>query len=141
MGAVALTVGCVQAPDRQGPYPDGDINLIVPAKAGETTDALLDAEPDGHTLMISSVGSTVVTPLLFPEKDYGFDDFRFLGVVHSAPVVLFTAADSPVDSAETLLVLARPSGETEGGAELLDGEGATSIRVNTTSPSSPSLTS
>jgi tripartite-type tricarboxylate transporter receptor subunit TctC len=143
MGAVALTAGCVQSPNRSGPYPHGGINLIVPAEAGETTDtvaravapclanrlgvsvvvqnrpggdgtrghrALLDAESDGYTLMISSVGSTVVTPLLLPQQDYNFDDFRFLGVVHSAPVVLFTAADSPVDSAETLLEMAKSGG-------------------------------
>lgn len=142
MSAVALTAGCGQTPDSR-PYPDGDITLIVPAEAGETTDtvaravapclagklgvtvavrnqpgqdgvlgnrALLDAEPDGRTLMISSVGSTVVTPLLPPKKDYGYDDFRFLGVVHSAPVVLFTAANSPVDSAGTLLRTAKADG-------------------------------
>ena len=49
--------------------------------------------------MISSVGPTAVTPLLLPERPYGYDDFDYLGAVRSAPVVLFTAADSPVDSA------------------------------------------
>ncbi|MFC4856848.1 tripartite tricarboxylate transporter substrate binding protein [Actinophytocola glycyrrhizae] len=143
MGAVVLTAGCVQTPGRSGPYPDGDIDLIVPAEAGDVTDtvaravapcladrlgvdvavrnrpgengvlgnrALVDAEPDGHTLMISSVGPSLVTPLLLPERDYGSDDFRFVGVVRSAPVVLFTAADSPVDSAETLLATAKAGG-------------------------------
>lgn len=69
--------------------------------------ALTDAETDGHTLMISSVGPTAVTPLLIPETPYGFD---YLGAVRSAPVVLFTAADSPVDSAETLLATAKAAG-------------------------------
>jgi len=30
--------------------------------------ALIDAETEGHTLMISSVGPTAVTPLLLPER-------------------------------------------------------------------------
>jgi hypothetical protein len=45
--------------------------------------------------MISSVSPAVVTPLLLPERTYRVEDFAFLGVVRSAPVVLFTAADSP----------------------------------------------
>lgn len=143
VGAAALTAGCDQTPDKLGAYPDGDINLIVPAEAGEITDtvardvapclgdrlgvdvivqnlpgengvlgnrALIDAETDGHTLMISSVGSMAVTPVLLPETPYGYDDFDYLGAVRSAPVVLFTAADSPVDSAETLLATAKVDG-------------------------------
>lgn len=143
MGTAALTAGCVQTSDRSGPYPDGDINLIVPAAAGEITDtvaravapclgdrlgvdvivqnrpgengvlgsrAFLDATTDGHTLMISSVGPMAVTPSLLPETPYLFDDFDYLGAVRSAPVILFTAADSSVDSAETLLATATAGG-------------------------------
>lgn len=77
---------------------------------GRGSRAFIDAENDGHTLMISSVGPTAVTPLLLPERPYGYDDFDYLGAVRSAPVVLFTAADSPVDSAETLLATARAGG-------------------------------
>lgn len=72
--------------------------------------ALADAEPDGRTLMISSVSPAAVTPLLLPERPYRADDFTFVGVVRSAPVVLFTAADSPVDSAEKLLAAAKAGG-------------------------------
>jgi tripartite-type tricarboxylate transporter receptor subunit TctC len=143
VGAVALTAGCVQASGRSGPYPDGDITVIVPAEAGDITDtaaravapclgdrlgvevvvrnlpgengvvgsrAFLDARTDGHTLMINSVGSLAVTPVLLPERPYHVDDFDYLGAVRSAPVVLFTAADSPVDSAETLLATAKAGG-------------------------------
>lgn len=139
-GVVALTAGCVQTPERSGPYPDGDINLVVPAEAGENVDTVARAvapclarqlgvdvvvrnrpgedgvrgnrevaraDPDGHTLMISSVGPTVVTPLLLPDRSYRVEDFSFLGVVSSAPVVLFTAAESPVDTAEKLLAAAK----------------------------------
>lgn len=136
MSAVSLTAGCTSA----GPYPSREIDLIVPAEAGDTTDtvaravapcladrlgvdvvvrnlpgedgvlgnqALIDAKADGYTLMISSVSSTVVTPVLLPERPYYSEDLTFLGVVHSAPVVLFTAADSPVASAENLLATAK----------------------------------
>ncbi|MBB4912287.1 tripartite tricarboxylate transporter substrate-binding protein [Actinophytocola algeriensis] len=135
-----MTAGCVQASDGSGPSAGGDVDLIVPAEAGDPTDtvaravapcladrlrvdvvvrnlpgdngvlgnqALVDADRDGHTLMISSVSPTVVTPLLLPERTYRVEDFSFLGVVRSAPVVLFTAADSPVDSAESLLAAAQ----------------------------------
>lgn len=137
LGVVVLVAGCAGP----GPYPSGDIDLIVPAEAGDTSDsvarivapclgdelgaevvvrnvpgedgvvgnqALVDAKPDGYTAMISSVGPTVVTPVLAPERaGYRLEDFLFVGVVRSAPVVLFTAADSPVDAAQTLLAAAK----------------------------------
>jgi len=139
VGVVVAAAGCA----RPGPYPSGDIDLIVPAAAGDPTDtvarivapclgdqlatevvvrnvpgedgvvgnqALVDAKSDGYTLMISSVSPTAVTPVLAPERvGYSFEDFLFVGVVRSAPVVLFTAADSPVDAAQTLLAAAKGS--------------------------------
>lgn len=139
VGVVVVAAGCA----RPGPYPSGDIDLIVPAEAGDATDmvarivapclgdqlgvevvvrnvpgengvvgnqALVDAKPNGYTLMISSVSPTAVTPVLAPERTgYLLEDFLFVGVVRSAPVVLFTAADSPVDAAQTLLAAAKGS--------------------------------
>jgi tripartite-type tricarboxylate transporter receptor subunit TctC len=135
---VVLTAGCVQTPGSD------DVDLIVPAEAGEVTDTVARAvapcladqlgvdvvvrnrpgengvlgnrevaaaKPDGRTLMISSVGPTVVTPVLLPEKPYKTEDFTFLGTVHAAPVVLFTAADSPFTSAEQLLAAAKAGGQ------------------------------
>jgi tripartite-type tricarboxylate transporter receptor subunit TctC len=87
------------------------VDVVVRNQPGENgvvgSRAFLDAENDGQTLMISSVGPMAVTPLLLSERPYGYDDFDYFGAVRSAPVVLFTAAGSPVDSAETLLATAK----------------------------------
>lgn len=40
VGTAALTAGCDQTPDKSGAYPDGAINLIVPAEAGDITDTV-----------------------------------------------------------------------------------------------------
>jgi tripartite-type tricarboxylate transporter receptor subunit TctC len=107
-GEITDTVARAVAPclgDRLG----GDV--VVRNQPGENgvvgSRAFLDAKADGYTLMISSVGPMAVTPVLPPERHYRYDDFDYLGAVRSAPVVLFTAEDSPVDSAETLLATAK----------------------------------
>lgn len=107
MNSTARFLVNVFAADRLG------VNVIVQNRPGENgvlgSRAFIDAKTDGHTLMISSVGPMAVTPLLLPESErpYYVDDFDYLGAVRSAHVVLFTAEDARVGSAETLLGTAK----------------------------------
>ncbi|WP_459712046.1 tripartite tricarboxylate transporter substrate-binding protein [Actinophytocola sp. KF-1] len=86
-----------------------DTGVTVASRPGEKgmtgTREFLAA--DGPRLLIASMGPTVVAPTVVPDPGYRTDDFLFVGLVHSAPMVLFTAGNGPHDTAEALFAAAR----------------------------------
>jgi tripartite-type tricarboxylate transporter receptor subunit TctC len=88
--------------------------VIVDNRPGEqgmlATREFVESDWDGHTFLVTSVGAAVVAPVVEPDVGYEFDDFRFVGVLHSAPLILFTAGNGPFDTAEQLFGAARAGG-------------------------------
>jgi tripartite-type tricarboxylate transporter receptor subunit TctC len=88
--------------------------MVVENRPGEqgvlATREFVESGADGRALLVTPVGPPVVAPVVDPEVGYDLDDFYFAGVAHSAPLILFTAGNSPFDSAETLLGAARAGG-------------------------------
>lgn len=66
-----------------------------------------EADTDAHTLLVAAVGPAVVAPAVAPDAGYGFEDFGFVGLLHSSPMVLFTGGTGPFDTAEALFGAAR----------------------------------
>lgn len=70
--------------------------------------AVARAQPDGHTLVVGTVSSTVVSRAI--QKNPGFDlqkDFVPVSVVATTTVVLVTAKDSPLQSVADLVAAAK----------------------------------
>lgn len=90
-----------------------DTTVTVRNRPGEKgvlgTREFVEADTDGHTLLLTPAGPPVVAPAVDPELGYKLEDFRFVGVPHSAPLVLFTAGNGPFDTAEKLFEAARTS--------------------------------
>ncbi len=88
-------------------------DVIVENRPGEegvlATREFLEERWDAHTFLVSTVNPAVVAPVL-TETGYTISDFRFLGVPYSAPLILFTAGNSPMDTAEKVLTAARAGG-------------------------------
>jgi tripartite-type tricarboxylate transporter receptor subunit TctC len=90
-----------------------DQNVVVENRAGASgqiaTDAVAMAEPDGYTLL-STASTFIVNPILLnkPKPDPLKD---FVAVSHTAvlPTVLVVPQDSPVNSLQDLIKLARTS--------------------------------
>ena len=89
-------------------------DMVVENRPGEqgvlATREFVEAGVDGRALLVTPVGPPVVAPLVDPEVGYDLDDFYFVGVAHSAPLILFTVGNGPFDSAEKLLGAARAGG-------------------------------
>ncbi len=83
-------------------------NVIVENKPGiPGTIAAANAEPDGHTLMLTSNGHTIISAIT---KDLVIDPIKdFAGVIQmaSVPVVLVVPPSLPVTSVKELIDLAR----------------------------------
>ena len=88
-------------------------NVVIENRAGASgqiaTDAVAQAEPDGYTLL-STASTFIVNPILLnkPKPDPLKD---FVAVSHTAvlPTVLVVPQDSPVNSLQDLIKLARTS--------------------------------
>jgi tripartite-type tricarboxylate transporter receptor subunit TctC len=71
---------------------------------------VVDAPPDGYTLLLSRVGSQAVAPALDPATTYKWDSFTFLGILEFDPYVCVVKGKSPIRSVRDLIaaVRARP---------------------------------
>lgn len=77
------------------------------ANALIATEAVARAEPDGHTLLFNSLNHNV-NPLLLKEVKYHpLKDFTPVSLVAVLPLLLVTRADSPLQSVQDLVALAR----------------------------------
>jgi tripartite-type tricarboxylate transporter receptor subunit TctC len=56
---------------------------------------VLDAPPDGYTLLLARVGSQAILPALQPGLKYRWDDFTILGLLDLNPMVCVVREDSP----------------------------------------------
>jgi len=75
--------------------------------------AVARAQPDGHTLVVGTVSSTVVAKVI--QKTLGFDlqkDFVPVAVVATTTVVLITAKDSPFQTVADLVAAAKKAPDT-----------------------------
>lgn len=68
---------------------------------------VVDAAPDGYTLLLARVGSQAVAPALDPATPYKWDSFTFLGVLESDPYVCVVQGKSPVKTFNDLIATAR----------------------------------
>mgnify|MGYP002403867724 CR=1 FL=1 len=72
------------------------------------TDAIAKAKPDGYTIGMGSIGTLTINPSLY--KHIPFDaanDIAAVGCFSSTPAALVVPADSPVNSVEELIALAK----------------------------------
>lgn len=73
--------------------------IVVINKAGANgaigSQAVKDAAPDGHTLLLARIGSNVLLPALKPDLGYKWNDFTFIGLLELNPVVCVVHPDSP----------------------------------------------
>src|SRR5579883_2551030 len=101
-------------------YPSRPVTVVVPFAAGGGNDilarllaqhmgqALAQAPPDGHTLMVAHSGVFAIAPALY--ADPGYDprrDFTPIGLIASYQQILVTHPSLPVRSISDLIDLAR----------------------------------
>lgn len=87
----------------------GTTMIVVPMPGGggaRGSRFVLEAAPDGHTLLFGTMGSNVLTPMM---NDVGFqpDSFEPIAIVAATTHVFCVAAASPLRSMQDLLVAAR----------------------------------
>ncbi len=87
-----------------GPKVDQPILPVNRTGAGGATGtaSVAAAEPDGYTMVVARVGSHTVNPAMKDTLPYTLDDFSFVAVYEINPVACAVAADSDIDSMETL---------------------------------------
>jgi tripartite-type tricarboxylate transporter receptor subunit TctC len=68
---------------------------------------VVDAAPDGYTLLLARVGSQAVAPALDPATTYKWDSFTFLGVLESDPYVCVVKGKSPIRTFSELIAASR----------------------------------
>lgn len=68
---------------------------------------VVDAAPDGYTLLLARVGSQAVAPALDPATTYKWDSFTFLGILESDPYVCVVKGKSPIHTFKDLIAAAR----------------------------------
>jgi tripartite-type tricarboxylate transporter receptor subunit TctC len=56
---------------------------------------VLDAAPDGYTLLLARVGSQAILPALQPDLKYKWNDFTLLGLLDLNPMVCVVREDAP----------------------------------------------
>lgn len=72
------------------------------------TDAVAKSAPDGHTLLVATVGVMVIAPFLFSNLPYDpFRDFVPITNLVSGPAVLVVHPSVPVHSVQELIALAK----------------------------------
>ena len=74
------------------------------------TGAVAAAKPDGYTVGLLAMGSTVMVPH-FRKLAYDLDSFDFICQVYSAPVLVMVAANSPFRDIRALLEFGKANPE------------------------------
>ena len=67
------------------------------------------AAPDGYTLLLSRVGMALY-PAVHTDSPVGWDDYTFLGLLESTPMILAVNADSDIKNIDGLIAGIRDSG-------------------------------
>jgi tripartite-type tricarboxylate transporter receptor subunit TctC len=80
-----------------------------PAAGGTVaTEIVAKAQPDGHTLLLGSVGTMVFAPALYSNLPYDvLRDFEHIGLLVTFPLALVVPASSPATTLKALLEQAR----------------------------------
>jgi tripartite-type tricarboxylate transporter receptor subunit TctC len=80
-----------------------------PAAGGTVaTETVARAQPDGHTLLLGSVGTMVFAPALYPKLTYDvMRDFEHVGLWVTFPLALVVPASSPLASIKALVEQAK----------------------------------
>ena len=80
-----------------------------PAAGGTVaTEIVARAQPDGHTLLLGSVGTMVFAPALYPNLSYDvLRDFEHIGLFVTFPLALVVPASSPATNLKVLVEQAR----------------------------------
>ena len=65
------------------------------------------AAPDGYTLTMATVGDVAITPALFKEMPYKWDDFAPIGTISDAPMVWAANANTPYKTVADMLAGAK----------------------------------
>ena len=80
-----------------------------PAAGGTVaTEIVARAQPDGHTLLLGSVGTMVFAPALYPNLTYDvLRDFEHIGLFVTFPLALVVPASSPATTLKVLVEQAR----------------------------------
>ncbi len=68
---------------------------------------VVDAPPDGYTLLLARVGSQAVAPALDPATTYKWDSFTFLGILETDPYVCVVQGKSPIRTFQDLIAAVR----------------------------------
>jgi tripartite-type tricarboxylate transporter receptor subunit TctC len=80
-----------------------------PAAGGTVaTEIVTKAQPDGHTMLLGSVGTMVFAPALYPKLPYDvMRDLEHIGLFATFPLALVVPASSPIPSIGALIEQAR----------------------------------
>src|SRR5687768_14872745 len=80
-----------------------------PAAGGTVaTDIVAKAQPDGHTLLLGSVGTMVFAPATYAKVPYDvMRDFEHIGLWATFPLALVVPASSPATNLKVLIEQAR----------------------------------
>ncbi len=86
-------------------YLDEPVQVVNRTGAGGVTGSaqVSHAEPDGYELLVSRVGSNAVTPALYDDLPYEYDDFTYVGLIELNPYVFVVHADSPYQTLDDLI--------------------------------------
>lgn len=63
--------------------------------------------PDGHTLVLTDVGTLVILPVLYPKTGYGIQDFAPVTIISYSPHLLCVHPNVPVSTVPQLIALAK----------------------------------
>lgn len=66
------------------------------------------ARPDGYTLLLSRVGMALY-PAVYPDSPVAWNDYTFLGMLESTPMILAVNADSEVKTVDDLIARIKAS--------------------------------
>lgn len=71
------------------------------------TQAVLDAPKDGYTILMTTSGNHILTPLKNPEVGYTYDDFVPIGQIAQRTLVFAVREDSPWQDLDDLVAAAK----------------------------------